>query len=103
MLALALALTAAVPQASLDSVARDGVFRHVADGKKGVWVQSLKGDWYYAQFGGPCSRLIDGYGLRFDVSGNGRLDKNSAVVADGQRCPFVSFVRSTAPPKVRRR
>lgn len=99
MIVLILALAAASPsaEASIDRVGRDGVREHVPDGAAGLWVQSFKGDWYYGRFAGPCVRLGDSYGLGFDASPNDRLDRFSAVVADGERCPFVSFVRSDPP------
>ncbi|CAM3117091.1 hypothetical protein SPAN111604_04580 [Sphingomonas antarctica] len=103
MIALLFALAAASPEVSLDGVARDGVMRHIPDGQAGLYVESFKGDWYYARFAGPCTRLGDSYGLAFDASPNDRLDKFSAVVADGERCPFVSFTRSAEPPGRHRR
>ena len=98
MIALVLALAAVSPEVSLDGVARDGLMRHIPDGQRGLYVESFKGEWYYARFQGPCARLGDSYGLKFDASPGDRLDKFSAIVADGERCPFTSFVRSEAPP-----
>jgi hypothetical protein len=98
MIALVLALAAASPEVSLDGVARDGVMRHIPDGQSGLYIQSFKGDWYYGRFAGPCARLGDSYGLGFDASPGDQLDKFSAVIADGERCPFVSFTRSDPPP-----
>ena len=103
MIALALALAAASPEVSLDGVARDGLLRHVPDRQVGLYIESFKGDWYYARFVGPCARLGDSLGLAFDASPNDRLDKFSAIVADGERCQFASFVRSNPPPKRKRR
>ena len=103
MLLLALALAAVTPEVSLSDVGRDGVRRHVPDRTAGLFIESFQGDWYYARFVGPCVRLGDSYGLTFDASPNDRLDKFSAVVADGERCQFASFVRSDAPPKRNRR
>jgi hypothetical protein len=105
MIGLVLALAAAAPsaEASIERFGRDGVREHIADGTAGLWVQSFKGDWYYGRFAGPCQRLGDSFGLGFDASPNDRLDKFSAVTADGERCPFVSFVRSDPPPRKSKR
>src|SRR6478672_10711536 len=106
MIAFIVALAAATPlaEAYIDRFGRDGSLQRVPDGTAGLWVQSFKGDWYYGRFAGPCSRLGDSYGLGFDASPNDRLDRFSTVIADGERCPFVSFTRSDPPPpKPRRR
>ena len=99
MIMAALALAAGIPQASFDGVGRDGVLRPIPDGRVGLYIQSFKGDWYYASFKGPCARLGDSYGLTFDTSPGDRLDQFSAIIADGERCPFDSLVRSLPPPK----
>ena len=103
MLLLTLALAAASPEVSLRDIGRDGVLRHIPDRTAGLFVESIHGDWYYARFIGPCQRLGDSYGLGFEASPNDQLDRFSAVVADGERCQFASFVKSDAPPKRKRR
>ena len=103
--ALALLASAAggIAPASISDIARDGVLQHVADGRDGLWIQSFYQGWFYARFNAPCARLGDSYGLRFDPSPGDRLDKDSAAIADGERCRFASLVKSGPPPKPRRR
>ncbi len=96
-----LLLAAAYP-AAITGFSQITAINRVADGRRGIWIADLRGRWFYASFIQPCQRLPDVNTIGFDTSPLNRLDKNSAIVADGERCRFATFERSTAPPKRRR-
>jgi hypothetical protein len=69
-----------------------------ADGDRGIYVQGRRGQWYYAEFFGPC------IGLRFSDqvafitnAGTAQLDRFSSILVDGERCHFRSFEEIEGP------
>jgi hypothetical protein len=52
---------------------------------------------------GRCSRLKTANSLGFDTSPMGQLDRHSAIIAGGHRCPIVSVVRADGPPPKKRK
>jgi hypothetical protein len=92
-------LLAAVSPAAITGFSQITAINREPDGQQGIWIADLRGRWYYARFIQPCERLPNTTSIGFDTSPMDRLDKNSAVIADGERCRFGSFERSDAPPK----
>ena len=101
--ALAPLLLAAAPpaprEASIPFITRDGILRWQADEERGVYIQSLTGKWYYARTVGRCSRLVSATRLGFVSAGLDELDRYGVIVAEGERCPLASVVRSPPPAK----
>ena len=47
----------------------------------------------------PLTRLLAARGIGFHASAGGQLDRHSAILVQGARCPVASIVRSEGPPK----
>lgn len=103
MLAIALALAAATNPAAIVGFSQMTAINRVPDGRDGIWVADIRGRWFYARFIQPCYRLGDTTNIGFDTSPIDRLDKDSAIIADGELCRFATFQRSGPPPKLKRR
>jgi hypothetical protein len=88
---------AAPAEASIPFVNHGSIRSWRADGRDAVFIQDVSGDWYRATLMGSCSDLPFAEAVGFDAGTVGRLDKFSAIVVRGQRCPFTSLVAS-APP-----
>ena len=99
-LACACATAAAVPseETEIAYANRDGIVEWEAAGDDLLYVHALTGGWYRVRTMGRCSRLRTATALGFDTSPLGQLDRHSAVIADGHRCPIVSVVRAEGPP-----
>ncbi len=69
------------------------------DGTKGLWVQRIGGEWYYAKFFAPCVELPFAMGLHFVPEPTGALSRWSSIkVPRGGHCYFSDFQRSDGPP-----
>lgn len=69
-----------------------------ADGDRGLWVQDVHRQWYYAKLMAPCIGLNFAERIGFDTSPLGRFDRFSAIVVPGgHRCTVQSFAPSGAP------
>jgi hypothetical protein len=66
---------------------------------KTVLIQDQGRRWYKATLFGTCVNLSFANQIAFDSSPGGTFDKFSALLVRGQRCPLVSLVKTTAPPK----
>lgn len=99
------ATAAAVPseETEIPYANRDGIVEWEAAGDDLLYVHALTGGWYRVRTMGRCSRLKTAYSLGFDTSPMGQLDRHSAIVADGHRCPIVSVVRADGPPPKKRK
>ncbi len=76
-----------------------GIQNWVADGEKGIYVESRNRQWYYATFMSPCQGLNFTNDVGFVSKPSGTLDKFSSVVVDHRECQFTSLVTSDPPPK----
>lgn len=99
-LAIACTATAAVPseETEIPYANRDGIVEWEAAGDGILYVHALTGGWYRIRTMGRCSRLRTAVALGFDTSPMGQLDRHSAIIAGGHRCPIVSVVRAEGPP-----
>jgi len=64
-----------------------------------VLIQDQSRRWYKATLFGHCINLPFAQRIAFDSNPGGTFDKFSAILVRGQRCPLMSLVASTAPPK----
>jgi hypothetical protein len=64
-----------------------------------VLIQDRGRRWYKATLLGPCVNLPFAERLGFESNSDGAFDKFSAIHVREQRCPLVSLVKTTAPPK----
>ena len=74
-----------------------------ANGQEGLWIQDGRRDWYYAKTLGPCYGLDWAVAIGIEPKGS-QLDKFGIVTVPRERtrCPLSSFVRSDAPPSLRK-
>jgi hypothetical protein len=102
LLAVAAAGAAAAPipseETEIPYANRDGIVEWEAAGDDLVYVHALTGGWYRIETMGRCSRLRTALSLGFDTSPMGQLDRHSAIIAQGHRCPIVSVVKADGPP-----
>jgi hypothetical protein len=62
-------------------------------------IQDQSRRWYKATLFGHCINLPFADRIGFDSNPGGTFDKFSAILVRGQRCPLMSLVASSAPPK----
>jgi hypothetical protein len=76
----------------------DGIVEWKVSGPDALWVRSMMGGWYLVRTMAPCPRLRTANALGFIASPGDRLDRYSAILAEGQRCQLTSVTRSDGPP-----
>src|SRR3712207_6533406 len=69
---------------------RDGIVEWEVGGDDLLYVHALTGGWYKVRTMGRCNRLRTANSLGFATSPMGQLDRHSAIIAGGHRCPIVS-------------
>ena len=94
--------TAPSGEASIPYVRSNGVAEWKKASKDSLYVKAINGDWYLVRTMGRCSALGQAFTLGFETSLHGELDRHGTIVAEGQRCPIASVIRSEAPPRKRR-
>jgi len=74
-----------------------------ANGQEGLWIQDGRRDWYYAKTLGPCFGLDWAVAIGIESRGS-QLDKYGTVIVpkEQSRCTLTSFVRSDAPPSLKK-
>jgi Family of unknown function (DUF6491) len=87
------------PEASIPFVRHGGIRNWEADRNRGVWIQDVHRNWYYATLMAPCFGLDFATSLGFDAGPTGDFDRFSAIVVPREgRCPVRSFAASDGPP-----
>ncbi|KQZ65140.1 hypothetical protein ASD67_08000 [Sphingopyxis sp. Root1497] len=84
-------------EASIAFPAYGTVRNFEADGDDGIWIEDQRRDWYYAKLTGYCPDLDFVQAIAIDTHGTARLDKFGAIIVNGQRCAFTSFVTAEKP------
>lgn len=84
-------------EASIAFPAYGTVRNFEADGDDGIWIEDQRRDWYYATLTGYCPDLDFVEAIGIDTRGTSRLDKFGAIIVNGQRCSFTSFVTAEKP------
>ena len=74
-----------------------------ADRDRGIWIQDRRNDWYYGTFAGVCRDVDFAQAIGVDTRGAARLDRFSAILVRGERCPLSSFVTSEGPPSKKKK
>jgi Family of unknown function (DUF6491) len=64
-----------------------------------VLIQDQGRRWYKAALFNHCIDLPFANTIAFDSNPGGTFDKFSAILVRGRRCPLISLVQTTAPPK----
>lgn len=101
-------LSAAEADAPPESVQNDvtipfanqgGVYDWKADRDRGLWIQDVHGQWYYAKLMSPCTGLNFANTIAFDTHPMGNFDRFSAIIVPHRgRCVVQSLRLSGAPP-----
>jgi hypothetical protein len=74
----------------------------LADGQKGLWIQTGNTKWFYARFANNCPGLQSTNSLVFETGASNRIDRTSSISVSGrQRCKVQTLVPSNGPPKNR--
>jgi hypothetical protein len=74
----------------------------LADGERGLWIQTRDLKWFYARFTGVCQRVNSTNSLIFNTAASGNIDTTSSVtVPAGGRCRLRSLAPSGGPPEKR--
>ena len=84
-------------EASIAFPAYGTVRNFEADGDDGIWIEDQRRDWYYAKLTGFCPDLDFVQAIAIDTRGTSRLDRYGAIIVNGQRCAFTSFVTAEKP------
>lgn len=86
-------------EASIPFVDHGGIRDWRADRDRGLWVQDVQRNWYYAKLMGPCIGLDFANAIGFVTRPPGSFDRFSTILVPRQgSCQIVSFVRSDGPP-----
>jgi hypothetical protein len=64
-----------------------------------LYLRGPRGDWYFVTTTNRCTRLRSSLAIGFQTSAMDQLDRHSAILVQGQRCPVASITRSDGPPK----
>ncbi|MGZ8286260.1 MAG: DUF6491 family protein [Allosphingosinicella sp.] len=108
LLALAAGAAAAAPgdeslETKIPFVASMSNVEWKAASDDSLYLRGGNGDWYFVRTANRCTRLLAARGIGFHASAGGQLDRHSAIMVQGVRCPVASIVRSEGPPKKARR
>jgi Family of unknown function (DUF6491) len=88
------------PEASIPFVQHGGIRDWATDGDRGVWIQDVHRNWYYARLMSPCFGLSFATRLGFDTRPMGDFDRFSSVIVPREgRCQVQSLVPSDGPPR----
>jgi hypothetical protein len=88
----------AAAEASIPFVASNGISEWRVAGPGAVYIRSISGHWYLARTMNRCSALDSAITLGFVTSAFGELNRYGAILAEEQRCPIESLVRSEPLP-----
>ncbi len=86
-------------EASIPFADRGGIFDWRVLDDKTVLIESQQRVWYKATLLAPCTDLPFAERIGFESNPDGSFDKFSSIQYRDQRCPLVSLVKTTAPPK----
>jgi len=94
----AAAAPAPAPEAQIPFAKRNLWNWQVVDDQT-VLIQDQGRRWYKATLFGHCINLPFAERIAFDSNPDGTFDKFSAILVRGHRCPLMSLVATSAPPK----
>lgn len=87
-------------EASIPFVDHGGIRDWRADRDRGLWVQDIHRNWYYAKLLGPCTGLDFATAIGFVTRPPGSFDRFSTIIVPREgSCRMVNFVRSDGPPQ----
>lgn len=86
-------------EAAIPYVSSNGIVDWRPAGPDALYIRAITGDWYHVRTMGNCNRLRTATSLGFVTSGLDQLDRHGSILAEGQRCPLLSVVKSAPPPE----
>jgi len=90
---------APAPEAQIAFANHGGIYNWQVVDNRTVLIQSQNRKWYKATLFSTCFDLPFAERLGFESNSDGSFDKFSSIQVRGQKCPLVSLVETTAPPK----
>jgi hypothetical protein len=91
-------------QSGVPFVSSTGVIEWRVQDDRTLYVQAVTNRWYLVRTMNICSRMRTATTLGFVTArGTDELDRDGAILAEGQRCPIESVTRSEEPPEKPRR
>ena len=101
-LAVGDSLTVPAGGATPVAVNRADMLRWLADGERGLWIQTRNLKWFYGHFRGDCRGLNATNSLVFDTGSSDKIKRMTTVVVPGRgRCTVQTLASSSGPPKDR--
>jgi hypothetical protein len=86
-------------QAEIPFANLGGIYDWAADGDRGIYIQSINRQWYYAKLFAPCINLPFAERVGFVAEpGSGAFDRFSSIIVRGMECPVQSLTKSGPPP-----
>jgi hypothetical protein len=64
-----------------------------------LYVRGGNGQWYFVRTTNYCTHLATSLGIGLQTSALDQLDRNGAILVQGQRCPVASITVSDGPPR----
>jgi hypothetical protein len=64
-----------------------------------LYIRGGNGRWYFVRTTNYCTHLATSLGIGLQTSALDQLDRNGAILVQGQRCPVASITASDGPPK----
>ena len=86
-------------EAAIPYVSSNGIVEWRPIGSDALYIRAITGDWFHVRTMGNCNRLRTATSLGFVTSALDQLDRHGTIIAEGQRCPLLSVVKSAPPPE----
>lgn len=86
-------------EAGIPFINHGGIHDWRAIDRQTLYIQDIHRHWYRATMLGDCIDLDFANAIGFDAGPTDTLDRFSAIIVRGQRCPLSSLTASGPPPK----
>lgn len=84
------------------AVSRAEMLRWLADGERGIWIQTRNLKWFYGRFRANCSGLNATNSIVFDPGTPDKIKPMTTIAIPGRgRCTVRTIASSAGPPKDR--
>lgn len=95
-------LSAPVGRPGGAAVSHADMVRWLADGERGLWIQTRNLKWFYGRFKANCSGLNATNSIVIDTGSSDKIKPMTIIAIPGRgRCAMRTFASSTGPPKDR--
>jgi len=97
--AAAMAPATASPEVVIPFVSSIGSIEWKRASDDSLYIRGGNGRWYFVRTTNDCSHLATSLGIGLQTSALDQLDRNGAILVQGQRCPVASITASEGPPR----